>query len=826
MMIEEPSRDHLGRHYLFAGGSAVARDRDRRVRHPSVSGERRRRRYARALMAADSMTRGTFVGRASELAAVVSALCGEGRSVLVRGPRGIGVSRLVAEAVAVACRRGAVILEVPASRGARDVPYRALRSALPGSLPDEPIGRAQVAAAALMAIRDGHWRSVWVDDVGDLDDATAALLHRLVTDGEIVLVATLGDGPPPEPITALRVDDQVDVLALEPLAVDAVALLAESVLGGQVEADSARRLARSSGGVPARAIEIIDAGRRDGTLDRVRGLWCWQPSGVAMAAAISSAARPGGGTAALLDAAARASDDGEHVAARDLAAAADEQDRTNRSLQMLGDALLNTGSVDDLARAIEVHRLQVERAPSDAELVRALDGWQRALASLFSVDPAADHAAPAEALDAHLGDVATRLRSPAAADRVEAVRIRSDLVAAHPASALERGRALVSDPDRDLSARSDAAQALAPYLALMGAEAAAIACLEVGPDVVRDRDDGSGAAVRLALARARLELDRGDADAADRQVEAVRRLAVPRDPATVHAVGSLTAAVRLAQGRVLQALRLLREATALAHHYPTATVLAGDLALCAEAAVRARDDGLAREIADRAGALVSCAGGGDPGVVAAAMVATAWASAPDRRALELVRAAELASASGYQRAAQNAAWRSWLIEPTGRAMAIVLHETDPATTVPWHRAVIDQLLATQAGDGAAIDDVARRFAGWGRDLDAAIAASAAIGPHAGRGHRRLAVASATFAEESLARCGHPDPIAPLHEVRREPLSAREREVIGYLAEGWTNREIASRLHLSVRTVEGHVLKACTKLGARDRSHLVQILGEG
>jgi DNA-binding NarL/FixJ family response regulator len=39
------------------------------------------------------------------------------------------------------------------------------------------------------------------------------------------------------------------------------------------------------------------------------------------------------------------------------------------------------------------------------------------------------------------------------------------------------------------------------------------------------------------------------------------------------------------------------------------------------------------------------------------------------------------------------------------------------------------------------------------------------------------------------------------------------------AEGLTNRQIAARLHVSVRTVESHIYRACTRLGLPDRPSL-------
>lgn len=43
-----------------------------------------------------------------------------------------------------------------------------------------------------------------------------------------------------------------------------------------------------------------------------------------------------------------------------------------------------------------------------------------------------------------------------------------------------------------------------------------------------------------------------------------------------------------------------------------------------------------------------------------------------------------------------------------------------------------------------------------------------------------------------------------------------------LAAGLSNKDIAERLVVSVRTVEGHIYRACTRLGVQDRSALAGI----
>ncbi len=49
------------------------------------------------------------------------------------------------------------------------------------------------------------------------------------------------------------------------------------------------------------------------------------------------------------------------------------------------------------------------------------------------------------------------------------------------------------------------------------------------------------------------------------------------------------------------------------------------------------------------------------------------------------------------------------------------------------------------------------------------------------------------------------------------LTEREREILEYLAQGLSNKMIASRLYLSVRTVEGHLANIYLSLGVHSRT---------
>ncbi|WP_020392238.1 response regulator [Kribbella catacumbae] len=70
---------------------------------------------------------------------------------------------------------------------------------------------------------------------------------------------------------------------------------------------------------------------------------------------------------------------------------------------------------------------------------------------------------------------------------------------------------------------------------------------------------------------------------------------------------------------------------------------------------------------------------------------------------------------------------------------------------------------------------------------------------------------AAFSDSHLGR----PPVQPV-----EPLTDREEQVLITVAQGRTNAEIATDLHISLSTVKTHLTSVMTKLGARNRVEIV------
>jgi DNA-binding NarL/FixJ family response regulator/putative methionine-R-sulfoxide reductase with GAF domain len=106
-------------------------------------------------------------------------------------------------------------------------------------------------------------------------------------------------------------------------------------------------------------------------------------------------------------------------------------------------------------------------------------------------------------------------------------------------------------------------------------------------------------------------------------------------------------------------------------------------------------------------------------------------------------------------------------------------------------------------------------------LEAAVQGLTALGPAEARALNRIAEAVPVVGvveESTEVEIDDSEPGAPI--AVREPLTPRELELLRYLAEGYTNKEIARAMVLAEDTVKKGVQTLIAKLGATDRTHAV------
>jgi DNA-binding CsgD family transcriptional regulator len=134
--------------------------------------------------------------------------------------------------------------------------------------------------------------------------------------------------------------------------------------------------------------------------------------------------------------------------------------------------------------------------------------------------------------------------------------------------------------------------------------------------------------------------------------------------------------------------------------------------------------------------------------------------------------------------------------------------------------------ALLASDAIGLSAVAEQFESIGALLSAADAAAQAAALFRTADDRRHALDAAATADRLAAACGGVR--TPALEIASQPLplSPREREVASFVAQGMSNRDIADRLVVSTRTVEGHIYRACIKLDVTDREGLALVIRRG
>jgi DNA-binding CsgD family transcriptional regulator len=155
-----------------------------------------------------------------------------------------------------------------------------------------------------------------------------------------------------------------------------------------------------------------------------------------------------------------------------------------------------------------------------------------------------------------------------------------------------------------------------------------------------------------------------------------------------------------------------------------------------------------------------------------------------------------------------------------------LVETAAATDGRLAAAIAAHAEAVRDRDAAGIAMAAEQFEDIGALLSAADAAAQAAVAFESADDRRRSVEAAAKAHRLAAECGGIRTPALDLAAHPLPLTVREREIANLVAAGLSNRDIADRLTVSVRTVEGHLYRACIKLDISDRDELAALIRNG
>jgi DNA-binding NarL/FixJ family response regulator len=206
-------------------------------------------------------------------------------------------------------------------------------------------------------------------------------------------------------------------------------------------------------------------------------------------------------------------------------------------------------------------------------------------------------------------------------------------------------------------------------------------------------------------------------------------------------------------------------------------------------------------------------------------LAQAWAAAAEggvSQAVALARQAAEVAASQHQPAVEVVALHTAVCFGD-RTVADRLAQLAAQVDGPRAPAAAAHATALATDDGAALHAASVQLEQIGALLLAADAAAQAAAVHTHHGRRGSALAATTRAHRLAQACEGARTPALAAIAAPLPLTDREREIVTLAAGGLSNRQIAQRLVVSVRTVENHLYRASTKLGTSDRAELATLL---
>jgi DNA-binding CsgD family transcriptional regulator len=874
-------------------------------------------RYSRrVVIGAEPLT-----GRDSELGIIRRALTGVGNhsGVVIAGAAGVGKTWLAREVLRLAEASGERTKWIVGTDSAHALPLGAFIGSL-GEAMSDPLANVRRVINSFVAQQRRGRVVVGIDDAHLLDGLSALVVHQLAQSGGARLVVTVRTGSEePDAVTALWKDGLLFRLDLEPLSAAATREVIESTLGGPVDARSAARFRKLTGGNALFLRQLLADQIAAGRMRILAGVWMWDGD-VAVSASLSdtvgrqmgrlsprmamvvdtlsqcqplavdvlcdlvrrsdlaaaermglvSVERTGAGLMARLAhplfgelrrasagemylseirgrlATRLATDDDADMQATVRRALLTLESDLDPDPELYLESARHAMTLLDLDLADRFATAAAQAGAPGAAGVRAMNLWllgrgeeaEQALRGMADGDvPDGHHWATVRAAnlvwmlrrpkDASviLDGLAAAPETPAQVAERLAVQACLDAVSGRCELAAEKARAALDS------------HALPDFHAMMASLALIMAMGALG-----EVDDLAGVAEQ-ALRRATTSFQASHmrfwfgsvygracrlTGRIDEFVSTAQQLAdSARDiPGLAYAnLAFLLGIADLARGAVTDAARLVHEAVAgVQRHAVTTGLRPASLFALAEAHAKLGQPIQANDAVAEARSHVPA----DFLFMHTGLsLASGWALAASGRLNEAVasvhEAAQLARDRGqptHELACIQAA-AQW----GDAAQAARARELAEALSLPLAGAVALHAEALLAGDGEGLLAASVKYRGIGdRAAAADAAAQASVAFDESQQHRRGLYAAA-LARELADECGGLCTPA-LRTPTGLKLSGRQRDVVELVVAGLSNREIAEKLVMSVRTVEGHVYRACQRVGAQSREELASIIRSG
>ena len=873
---------------------------------------------------------GALTGRDTELAELRRALGGVGKyaGVVIAGAAGVGKTRLARELIGRTAATGMQTNWVVGTASARPIPLGAFTT----TLSSEAMAAVSAPAPSVRRVIDSlvgqHSKGrflIGVDDAHLLDGFSAHVVHHLAQTREARLVVTLRTGTgAPDAVTALWKDGLLARLDLDPLTEDATRSMVESVLGGPVDARSAKRFWKLTGGNPLYLQQLISDQLAADRIHQAAGFWIWDrdvavsqsmsdlvgsqldrlPTELARVVDTLSQCEPIE-VDVLADVVGR-----EHVEAADAMHLITVERSENALMARLAHPLfgeLRRATVGELhlskVRGELAKRLyDTEDRDPQATVRRAL----LVLESDLAPDPELYLDAARHTMKLLDLDLADRFAAAATAlGSVEAVELQAinRFLAGQGEQARDLLRALVSRPGAArhrwatvlaanlmwmLAQPAEAADVLAdlakaPETDVERAERFAVqACVDAVFARCADAEQKARAALdceelsdlSAMLASVALIMSAGALGKAD-EITPAARAALDRatnSHETSHMrfwfLGVYARACRLT-GRVTECVDAATALAGAANDIPglayanliflcgSAQLMRGDL-YAAERLLREALAGVENH-AVTTGLRPACAFAltelyakqGKPAAATEMLAEARRAVPPDflfmQTGLALATGWTLASGGSLAEAIDTVMAEAKVArdrqQPTHEVACLqaalqwgVLdglndivertRELADQLALPLADAVASHAESWRARSGEGLLVASRAYEAIGDRCTAADVAAQAAEVFTAAQHRGRGQFAASAAEQLARDCGGLSTPATRSAAAPVPLTGRQREIAELVAASLTNKEIADKLVMSVRTVEGHLLRACQRLGVTTRHELAEIMRRG